>query len=108
MIIVNAFSVNMLARGAIVQFRPVSIETARKLAKGAVSAVGHVDTAAVYSSELGIPVPYNRVTVSAQPGDALLIGQYHGPRLPEGATTLPEGASVEWWLAEVLDECPSA
>jgi hypothetical protein len=30
------------------------------------------------------------------PGDVLLVGQYVGPRPPEGTTELPEGAEVRW------------
>lgn len=29
--------------------------------------------------------------------DRLIFGQYIGPRLPEGVTALPEGATIEWW-----------
>jgi hypothetical protein len=29
------------------------------------------------------------------------VGQYTGPRLPEGSKTLPEGASVEWLFVTV-------
>jgi hypothetical protein len=43
----------------------------------------------------------NRVNVSLKPGDAAIVGQYIGPRLPEGATTLPEGATIKWLLTEV-------
>lgn len=43
------------------------------------------------------PVVANRVNVKLEPGVLILVGQYIGPRLPEGATTLPEGASIEWW-----------
>jgi hypothetical protein len=73
----------------------------RHLAKGGVleSCVGHPDTASVFSSELGIQVDCRRVSVSLHPGkDAILVGQYTGPRLPEGATSLPEGAKILWYL----------
>jgi len=68
--------------------------------KGAeiVSAVGHADTAALFSVLLGRAVPQNRVSVKVASDVILLVGQYVGPRLPEGATTLPEGAVVEWWV----------
>lgn len=60
------------------------------------SAVGHTDTAAVYSDVLGVAVPANRVTIALKPGDRMIVGQYRGPRLPEGATTLPAGATIQW------------
>ena len=62
-----------------------------------VSAVGHADVAAIYSAALGIDIPVNRVSVKLEPRDELLVGQYVGPRLPEGATALPDGATIEWW-----------
>lgn len=62
-----------------------------------VSAVGHSDTARIFSGILGREVEPNRVSVRLEYGDIALIGQYVGPRLPEGATELPEGARIEWW-----------
>lgn len=62
-----------------------------------VSAVGHETTAHLFEQILGVPVPYNRMTVQLCSGDRALIGQYIGPRLEEGATELPEGARIEWW-----------
>jgi hypothetical protein len=63
-----------------------------------VSAVGHASTAAIFSALLGREVPCNRETVALERGDIALIGQYRGPRLEEGATALPEGAEIEWWI----------
>lgn len=63
-----------------------------------VSAVGHADTSAVFSTLLGIPVAANRISVKLTDDSDALIGQYTGPRLPVGATELPEGASIEWWV----------
>ena len=63
-----------------------------------VSAVGHSDTAALFSSQLGREIEPNRVSVKLAPEDILVVGQYVGPRLPEGATELPEGAKIEWWV----------
>ncbi len=62
------------------------------------SVVGHADTAALFSAILSRPVTVNRVSVKLARDHRLLVGQYIGPRLPEGATTLPEGARIEWWI----------
>lgn len=64
-----------------------------------VSVVGHADTAAVLSGLLGRNLPVNRVSLkfTDEPGEVLIVGQYVGPRLPEGATELPQGATIEWW-----------
>ena len=100
--ILNAFSLNMVSAPAEISVREISPEEARSLAMAGVeSAVGHADTAAVFSNQLGVAVPANRVTVSLLKGDTVLVGQYKGPRLPEGATTLPAGATIQWLLVTV-------
>lgn len=63
-----------------------------------VSAVGHESTANIFSAVLDRPIPANRTSVKLDDDSMALIGQYVGPRLPEGATTLPEGATIEWWV----------
>lgn len=63
------------------------------------SAVGHADTAVILSSMLGKTLDVNRVSIKLDdPNVKLIVGQYTGPRLPEGTKVLPEGASIEWWL----------
>jgi hypothetical protein len=101
--VANAFSTSMLSGDALVSFRRVSLETVRDglrpLTGGAwTSAVGHADTAALFSKLLGMEVPVNRTTLRLERGDGLIVGQYVGPRLPEGATELPEGARIDWLL----------
>ena len=98
----NAFSLNMLTeRNTSIQVSELSVARASELAAKARSVVGHPDTAAVFSAELGVDVAANRESVLLNKGDALLVGQYAGPRLPEGATELPEGAKIVWLLVEV-------
>ena len=102
MYLLNAFSLNMLAGNADVHVREVSLDTARNLAKICTSAVGHANTAAVFADVLGVPVPCNRVSVALDHCATALVGQYSGPRLPEGATTLPEGATIKWMIVGVF------
>ena len=101
--LLNAFSLNMLASfPASVMIKEVSLDEAREaVAQGFDSAVGHAETAAVLGEQLGVAVPCQRVTVSLEKGEAVLVGQYRGPRLPEGATHLPEGATIKWYLVTV-------
>lgn len=47
---------------------------------------------------LDCPVPANRVNVILGDNDWLLVAQYAVPRMPEGATTLPDGASIQFWV----------
>lgn len=100
--ICNAFSLNMLSSlTANIRCIEVTAAQAAEIAEGAASAVGHADTAAVFSSVLGACVPSARITVTLNKGDSVLVGQYSGPRLPEGATTLPEGATVKWVIVTI-------
>lgn len=107
LLIANAFSLSMLDRdaqgGPDARIpRPVPcprwiVDAAAADGAEIVSVVGHADTAALFSGIIGIPVAANRATITLGPEDRLLVGQYIGPRLPEGATALPEGARIEWW-----------
>ena len=66
------------------------------------SCVGHADTAGLYSETLGLPIEANRISVSLDFGDAILVGAYNGPRLPEGCTPLPEGTTLNWVVYVVI------
>ena len=101
MFILNAFSLNMIVGDADIVVREVSPTVAASLAADCTSAVGHADTAAVFEAVLGVPVPCNRATVALKEGDTALVGQYSGPRLIEGATALPEGATIKWLVVGV-------
>lgn len=97
MYLLNAFSANMLAAfPASVLFAEISVEEARALAPSLTSAIGFPDAAAVFGTVLGHPVAVNPVSVSLSVGDTAVLGQYRGPRLPTGATTLPAGATIQW------------
>lgn len=89
--VANAFSLQMVPRQLLgdVRFEAIEAPSAETLA-AATSCVGHVDTAAV----LGVPM--NRINVTLNQGDTVLVGQLVGGRLPEGATTLPEGFQIAW------------
>lgn len=112
----NALSLAMLdfnSKSWSINVRGISVEQAKRLLashreSGAevVSAVGHADTAKLFSQILGEDIPCNRITLSftgdvAKRGrrnahESMLVGQYRGPRLPEGTTVLPKGATVDW------------
>jgi len=99
-ILLNAFSLSMLERAThVLSVMPISIKEARGLVKDAavISYVGHPDTAFIISEELGIVVPVNREKYLLKSDDVVIVAQYDGPRLPEGAKTLPEGAKISYW-----------
>lgn len=97
----SAFSINMLKPGqkAHLLLVPLTIDEARAELDGCdvESAIGHPDTAAVVSGMLGLQLEANRINIQLTPVCPLLVAQYTGPRLPEGATELPEGARIEFW-----------
>jgi hypothetical protein len=101
--LLNAFSLNMLPANTpcTIEVQPVSLPEAQAMAPSCTSAVGHADTAAVFGNVLGVPVPCARVNVALRGGETALVGQYRGPRLPEGATVLPAGATIEWVVVTV-------
>ena len=107
MIVTNSFSLNMLSvMDGIwnITVLPIDIEHAKVIletGKGVESAVGHADTAAIFSTILGLEVPMIRRTLSLARHSTILVGQYRGPRMTEGAKTLPDGATIEWLLVTV-------
>jgi len=105
-IIANALSLNMLPPGCTsggIIFRRLSLEEAQRLVREAdtvVSAIGHADTARLVGAQLGVELAADRRSVTL--GDELtLVAQYIGPRLPEGATELPQGARIEYFLVRL-------
>lgn len=103
----NAFSLNMLSladcKNQTLHVTPVTPVTVVSATRNSAwqSCVGHADTAAVVSGQLGICVTSNRASVTLAAGDVLFVAQYSGSRLPEGATTLPEGATIRWFQVDV-------
>jgi hypothetical protein len=99
----NTFSLSMFS-DAIVRFEVeyISIERAKELSKTARSVVGHADTANLFTTLLETPVAFNRESIAGC-HEQLLVGQYVGPRLPEGASTLPTGALIRWVIVTPLD-----
>ena len=113
--VANAFSPSMLEGTRKLTFKLLPNEGAARellveLCVGGdfapVSAVGHADTAGLFSNLLGVQVPPNRISLSMGRWDVLLVGQYNGPRLPEGSTKLPEGATIRWWLVFPTGDYP--
>lgn len=104
-VITNAFSINMLESGyyqyGFIHLDKDMAELVSK-SRNVKSYVGHADTAAVMSADLGVEIQHNRETLILTPQEVLLVGQYKGPRLEEGAKSLPPGAVLEWWLVHPL------
>ena len=99
----NSFSINILPllELGIVRVKKISPDM---IPKDVESAIGHVDTAKVVSNILGFEVKPNRVSIKLTESDVLYVTQYTGPRLQEGATTLPEGANIECFEVSFREE----
>lgn len=87
----NAFSLQMLSNYNC----SIKVQEVESLPDGLVSVVGHQDTANV------LGVAFNRQSIKLSDGDVLYVAQLIGGRLPEGATTLPEGFSFKYLKVEV-------
>jgi len=97
--LVNAFSIQMLQKGGLVRFDEIAPED---IPADVVSAIGHADTAAVLTNMLGFEVPMNRAFVTLDENTELYVAQLVGGRLPEGATTLPEGFSFKFYRVTIV------
>lgn len=94
----NAFSLQMLPDGLQIMVKTVPVEAViSKLTTNPwCSIIGHADTAAVVSNQLGLSIKHDRKSISLMDGDVLYVAQLTGGRLPEGASELPEGFRLEW------------
>ena len=107
----NSYSLNMINLSNMGDFERldttrIDVELARYYlsgnspfgGNGFTSIVGHADTARIIEGILGLPVAFNRATIALDfRHDMLIVAQYTGPRLPEGATELPEGATIAFY-----------
>ena len=89
----------MLKKGGLVRFEEID---ATEVPADVVSAVGHADTAAVLSNMLGFEVSMNRMNISLDEDTKIYVAQLVGGRLPEGATTLPEGFSFKFYRVTIV------
>jgi len=80
----NAFSLSMLTPPTTLTVVEASAEDVKNiLNQGFTSAVGHEATSKIISTQLGIQVPTNRVSIKLSAGDMLIVYQLL-TRLPEG------------------------
>lgn len=102
----NAISIGMFPvdQSVDVRIKPARIEYIQELFDQVevISAVGHASTAAVISDQIGYIVESNRINVELTIDDCLIVAQYVGPRLPEGATTLPDGAEIRYFVVMLV------
>lgn len=102
--VLNSFSIQMMPHGGTIMIAPMNTHDIKQILAedGVESCIGHADTARIVSSILGIDIPANRVSVQIEDGESVIVAQYMGPRLPEGAGELPTGAEIRFY---VVDRC---
>lgn len=88
--------------GAIIPAQGISLDIwptkPEDVPEDVVSAIGHADTATIVSGILGREIPCNRISVPPlKDQDEHYLALYQGPRLPEGTTVLPEGATLTFY-----------
>ena len=87
MLVTNAFSLNMLdsLSGTIktIELQKEAVKETLKVNAWR-SVVGHEDTAAVFTDELGVEIPFNRESVSLKQGDVVLVANTLGHVLMRG------------------------
>ena len=80
----NAFSLNMLSGNATVDVREVSLDQVKDLLSTQfTSAIGHAATSDYIRAVTGLDVNVNRIAITLNHGDQLLVLQMLS-RLPEG------------------------
>ncbi len=129
--IVNSFSINMIADDLLdfplypepiydgenrcLRFKKLSAEELKEKILGNIfcfrvrNAIGHSELDNLVRTHIrelcGVELePGERLTVKLRYRDQALVAQYRGPRLPEGATSLPEGAEIEYWSISGVDD----
>ena len=101
----NAFSMNMFELQDSLSFRITRVEYPLDILmkEQFVSAIGHQDLANILTDMWELDIPYNRISLKLSTGDTCLIAQYVGPRLEEGTTTLPDGATIQFAIVEFTE-----
>ena len=104
-ILANAFSLQMINLNEMnmIGTEPITLDEVKSYLKnGFTSAIGHQDTANVLSELLGVSVEFNRCNIFLDKDTNLIVAQVIGGRLPEGATTLPDGVSIKFIKIRLL------
>lgn len=99
--IVNAFSLNMVASltGSFnVNFEPIA---PADIPRDVQSGLGHDDIVYFVNKETGLSLVKNRCNNEFSHGDIFYIAQYIGPRLEEGATTLPDNSTIKYFKVTI-------
>ena len=101
----SAFSLNMLS----LDIEEFVITTTKVTPEWVASeyvelSIGHEDTSNLVADMLGVErvgAVRDTVTLNGEEVEHFIVAQYSGPRLSEGATVLPAGASIQFFFVMV-------
>jgi hypothetical protein len=95
-LIANAFSLNMLnGFSTTITTEELTVPQVQEAISGGFeSGMGH--STELVSEILGMQIPVNRSNNKIDNGESIIVCQYVGPRLAEGAIQLPEGATLKF------------
>jgi hypothetical protein len=101
----NAFSLQMIPDGGIIDVNKITIERVHGILKivnndEVEGVIGHEDTANVVNAILGIDLPHARKSIVLDEESLLIVAQVTGGRLPVGCNKLPEDCKLEFYLVE--------
>ena len=103
----NAFSLNMVDVEGSCSWRRSSLHELEYFVQlhDVRNCIGHAVTDAIFRREAHMQGTWidkgERASVQLSKDDLLFVVQYKGPRLEEGTTKLPEGASLEYLVLAV-------
>lgn len=99
-LLTNAFSLQMIA-GLDQSYVMIEKVTPSDVPEDVVSAIGHADCTNICSTILNRKVEVNRSSQRLTYGDVVYVAQFVGGRLPEGATSLPEGVTLQFFKVSI-------
>ena len=95
MVLTNAFSLQMLTNTS-ATITVEEVQPTKELLQECDNSLGHKDICDLLNGMFGTSLVPNRKSDRLSDGDSVLVAQYTGGRLPEGAISLPEGASLKF------------
>lgn len=95
MILTNAFSLQMLTNIP-ATITVEEVVPSKEMLESCDNSLGHKDICDLLNGMFGTSLAPNRKSDKLSDGDTVLVAQYIGSRLPEGAITLPEGATLKF------------
>jgi len=88
--------------GAQIEIKPIAVDDLKKIRL--VSNIQDATFEQVIGSIYGKEIPYSKQPVRLGAGQSVIVTRYVGPYLAEGATTMPPGARMYFYVVRVMME----